>query len=104
MLVFGRALVGSMAARELLTNRDKKFRLLFEENPQPMWVFDSETQRFLEVNAAAAALYGYSVEDFRTMSLSDVQLPEDASRFTEELHHPSGATPGVWRHRTTSHR
>jgi len=96
--------VGSMPAKQVLTDRDKKFRLLFEENPQPMWVLDSESQRFLEVNAAAAALYGYSVEDFRIMTLADVQLPEEARRFTEELTQPARTTPGVWRHRTKSSR
>ena len=96
--------VGYMPAKQVLTDRDKKFRLLFEENPQPMWVFDSQSQRFLEVNAAAAALYGYSVDDFRTMTLADVQLPEDARRFVEELTQPARTTPGIWRHRTKGSR
>ena len=96
--------VGYMPARQVLTDRDRKFRLLFEENPQPMWVFDSLSQRFLEVNAAAAALYGYSVDDFRTMTLADVQLPEDARRFVEELTQPARTTPGIWRHHTKSSR
>src|ERR1017187_1813209 len=93
-----------MSAKPVLTDRVKKFRLLFEENPQPMWVFDSQSQRFLEVNAAAAALYGYSADDFRGMTLSDIQLPEDARRLTQELTQPAGATPGVWRHRTKGSR
>ena len=93
-----------MPAKPRFTERDKKFRLLFEENPQPMWVFDSESQRFLEVNAAAAALYGYSVDDFRSMALSDVQLTEEARRFSENLDGPARTTPGVWRHRTKGNR
>jgi PAS domain S-box-containing protein len=92
------------AKQQLFNTRDKKFKLLFEENPQPMWVFDAENQKFLEVNGAAAALYGYSVEDFRTMSLSDVQVPEDARRFAEEVNRPGRTAAGVWRHRTKTNR
>ena len=93
-----------MPARQSLTRRDKNFRLLFAENPQPMWVFDSESQRFLEVNAAAAALYGYSEDEFRSMALSDIQLTEDAQRFTAELDQPVPTTPSIWRHHTKSSR
>jgi PAS domain S-box-containing protein len=52
-------------------DQDKKFRLLFEDNPQPMWVLDPESRKFLEVNQAATALYGYTPDEFRGMTLSD---------------------------------
>ncbi len=45
-----------------LVNRESLFRRLFYENPQPMWVLDAETRRFLAVNDAAIARYGYSAE------------------------------------------
>ena len=56
-----------MPAKQLLRDKDKKFRLLFEEHPQPMWIFDPESQKILEANPAAAALYGYSRDEFRAM-------------------------------------
>ncbi len=83
-----------MPAKQLLKDRDKKFRLLFEDNPQPMWVFDPASRQFLEANAAASALYGYTADEFRSMTLSDVQTPE----------HPGGAAPLIWRHRTKLNR
>jgi two-component system, cell cycle sensor histidine kinase and response regulator CckA len=93
-----------MPAKELLKDRDKKFRLLFEDNPQPMWVFDLETQRFLEVNAAAVSLYGYTREEFRGMELADIQGEEDARRFVEEVNSPMRPASSVWRHRTKNGR
>jgi two-component system, cell cycle sensor histidine kinase and response regulator CckA len=58
--------------------RDEKFRLLLEGHPQPMWVFDLESQVCLEANAAAAALFGYTRDEFRTMRLADLQVEDEA--------------------------
>src|SRR6202021_1485331 len=57
----------------VLGQRDAKFRLLFAHNPLPMWVYDLETLRFLEVNDAAIAHYGYSREEFLGLNLSDIR-------------------------------
>jgi PAS domain-containing protein len=38
---------------------EESFRLLFEGNPVPMWLFDPETLKFVAVNDAAAVHYGY---------------------------------------------
>ncbi len=46
------------AAEAERARREASFRLLFESNPVPMWVFDPDSLRFLEVNAAAAACCG----------------------------------------------
>ncbi len=51
---------------------EKQYRLLFENNPQPMWVFDRNTLRFLAVNDAAVAHYGYTRDEFMGMTLLDI--------------------------------
>ena len=61
---------------EELRNGEKQYRLLFHGNPNPMWVFDLETQAFLEVNQAAIKHYGYSREEFLTKTLADICPPE----------------------------
>ena len=48
---------------------DATFRLLFEHNPLPMWVYDVATLIFLEVNAAAVEHYGYARDEFLTMKV-----------------------------------
>ncbi len=92
-----------MPARQLLKAKDKKFRLLFEEHPQPMWMFDRASRRFLDANGAAAALYGYSPAEFRHLSLTDIQSEEDVRRFLDESAQLR-QTPNAWHHRTKSGR
>ena len=62
-------------------SREELFRLLFESNPVPMWVFDRSSLRFLAVNEAAVTIYGYSREQFMAMTVVDLRPPEDRARF-----------------------
>ena len=60
-----------------LRSSGEQYRLLFEGNPNPMWIYDAQSFRFIAVNDAAASQYGYSRDDFLTMSLEDLQPEED---------------------------
>jgi PAS domain S-box-containing protein len=53
-----------LEAGELLHRSEESYRLLFNRNPAPMWIFDIETMRFLAVNDAAVEHYGYSRDEF----------------------------------------
>ena len=64
------------AAEEDLRRSEKQYRRLFESNPHPMWVFDLENRKILEVNEAAILHYGYSREEFLAMTLADLRAPE----------------------------
>src|SRR6266545_2795641 len=64
-------------AEEELRVSEKRYRLLFEKNPFPMWVFDKETLAFLAVNEAACGHYGYSRDEFLSMTIKDIRPPED---------------------------
>jgi PAS domain S-box-containing protein len=85
-----------------LIQREKEYRLIFDGNPTPMWVFDQETLAFLEVNDAAVQHYGYSREEFLAMKLTDMHPPEDGPALIEYLQGASSrrmGLAGVWRHR-----
>src|SRR5262245_24000640 len=69
-----------MPAKQLLKNKDRKFQLLFEEHPHPMWVFDPATQTILEANNAAASLFEYSRDQFRGMPVQTVRTGEQRYR------------------------
>ncbi len=55
----------------------RQFRLVFDRNPAPFWIFDLVTLRFIEVNQAAVAQYGYSRDEFLAMSILDIRPPEE---------------------------
>ena len=58
---------------------EERRRLLFDANPQPMWIFDAETLDFLAVNDAAVRHYGYSRDQFLAMSIMDIRPAEEPS-------------------------
>ena len=62
---------------ELLAESEEKYRYMFISNPQPMWIYDLETLFFLEVNDAAIDHYGYSREEFLSMTLKDIIAKPD---------------------------
>ncbi len=87
---------------DALRDSETLYRYMFQSNPHPMWVFDLETLRFLAVNDAAIAHYGYSRELFLNMTIEDIRPLEDIPRLMQNLNHPVEAgidEAGVWRHR-----
>ena len=84
---------GWVATHEDVTEakrREESFRLLFKDNPVPMWVFDRESLRFLAVNEAAIAHYGYSREQFMSIMVTDLRPIDDRVRFANLLRNLSG--------------
>ena len=69
---FGDILSLTISDVTALKRREASFRLLFDNNPMPMWVFDAETTGFLSVNDAAVQHYGYSRETFLGMKLQEI--------------------------------
>src|SRR5690349_21158360 len=59
---------------------EEDYKLLFYDNPMPMWTFDPETHKFLDVNNAAVNHYGYSRDEFLNMTLLDIRPKEDAEK------------------------
>ena len=90
---------------ELLREREQ-YRLMFTAHPLPMFVYDLETLRILTVNDAAAAHYGYSRDEFTTLTVRDIRPAEDLPKFlaaVDEVRAGRDHTPlsraKVWRHR-----
>jgi two-component system cell cycle sensor histidine kinase/response regulator CckA len=88
-------------AEEALRGSEEHYRLLFDANPQPMWVFDRETFAFLAVNRAAVDHYGWSREEFLAMTAMDIRPPEEVPALLEVMGRLADAPmrPGVFRHR-----
>ncbi|MCH8034927.1 MAG: PAS domain S-box protein [Bacteroidetes bacterium] len=63
--------------QHLIKSRGRMFEFLIQNNPEPIYIYDKENLRFLEINKAALELYGYSREEFLEMDLTDLYNPED---------------------------
>ena len=80
-----------------LKDSEKRYSDLFHLSPQPMWVEDLKTLQFLNVNAAAVESYGYSAEEFLSMSILDIIPPQDVPMVRERFC-VSGQSQGLYRH------
>lgn len=86
---------------EALRKSEAQYRLLFESNPQPMWVYDLATLRFLAVNDAAVSHYGYSRAEFLDMTIMDIRPGDDVDLLRTYIATDNLETDhaGEWRHR-----
>jgi hypothetical protein len=93
-------------AQSALRDSEKRYRSMFASNPQPMWVYDVETLRFLDVNDAAVTHYGYSRDEFRGMTVQDIRPDEDRGRIDRAGSQRNGAAlgQGTRRHRRKNGR
>jgi len=85
-----------------LISSERRYSDLFDLSPQPMWVFDSETFKFTQVNKATIALYGYSEEEFLNITLMDIKMEEDIPKAILGLR-SKNAQKGVYKD-LTKHR
>lgn len=58
---------------------------LFDDNPQPMWIYDLSSLLILKVNKAAVDKYGYSEDEFLRLRISDLRPPEEQERLFSYL-------------------
>ncbi|HMP40184.1 MAG TPA: PAS domain S-box protein, partial [Roseiflexaceae bacterium] len=93
----------SLAAQQ---HAAEQYRLLFEHNPHPMWIYDRETLRLMAVNTAAVQIYGYSHDQFLQLRVVDLYLPEDHADLVRQIRELPGPyrQPGVWTQRTRDGR
>jgi diguanylate cyclase (GGDEF)-like protein/PAS domain S-box-containing protein len=93
-------------AQEALRQSEATFRMLFENHPLPMWVYQRQSLRFLAVNQAAQEKYGYSREQFLSMSILDLRPPEEQPALLQELWQPRERLrfSEGWKHRLSDGR
>ncbi len=80
---------------------EELFKLVFEDNPVPMWLFDPETLKFLAVNDAAVVHYGYDRGPFLKLTLLDIVPQRDRDAIEQAIRNNPGAggNPShLWQH------
>ncbi|MCU7497480.1 MAG: PAS domain S-box protein [Ignavibacteria bacterium] len=82
-------------------NNEKMYEILMQTSPEPMFIYDIENLRFLDVNQAALQVYGYSMHEFLQMDLTDLYAPEDIQTLLDSSNsrNKEGVFTGPWRHR-----
>jgi PAS domain S-box-containing protein len=89
---------------ERLLRAQEQYRLLFDSNPIPVWVFDTDTLSILDVNATAVDRYGYSREEFLRAKITDLRPQENVPELMAALRARQDPIQdsGPWRHRKKS--
>ena len=82
-----------------LQKSEERYRMLFDGNPQPMWVYDLESLRFLAVNEVAIDTYGFSRNEFLAMTIAAIRPAEDVSAMIAAVRSPTIQAARLWRHR-----
>jgi PAS domain S-box-containing protein len=62
---------------EQLSTAGRQYRLLFEQNPQPMLVYARDTLQIVAASNSLIERYGYTREEFLTMTIRDLSPPEE---------------------------
>ncbi len=85
-----------------IAESEEKYRKIFQNSPLPNWIYELETLKIVEVNEAAIRSYGYSREEFLSMSILDFRPIEDVlsvTKLVKEASRKRSSSLGAWRHR-----
>jgi PAS domain S-box-containing protein len=105
ILILTYTLIVQLRRREVLIAAlnagEQRYRYLFDANPQPMWIYDYETLEFIAVNDATVNMYGYTREEFLSLSILDIRPQDDVDRIKQRIKafNPAENRSGIWRHK-----
>jgi PAS domain S-box-containing protein len=86
--VLSKSILYNIERNKILVNlrkSEQRYSDLFHFSPLPMWVFDRETLKFLDVNDAAVEHYGYSYFTFLNMDITQIRPKDEISSLNVEL-------------------
>ncbi len=97
---FIRDITDRVRGEQDLLESEARYRKLFEQNPVPMYIYDTETLKILDVNTTLMESYGYAREDLLSMDILGIRPPEDAQRLLQNVADlgPGRVYRGPWRH------
>lgn len=91
---------GELDIETFIKKGGKMFDQLVKYNPEPIYIYDKENLRFLEVNNAALELYGYRKDEFLQMDLTDLYTPDDIQTLLSDNLGKEGEFKGPYRQKT----
>lgn len=96
-----RSLLAGYAESEIaLKESEARYRFLFDENPQPMCIFDTSSCQFLAANHAALLQYGFTQKEFLALTARDLVRDAAVSEFVRDVNKPcrGAESRGFWQH------
>ncbi|MDX1640307.1 MAG: PAS domain-containing protein [Balneolaceae bacterium] len=96
-------ITADVRAEQELKASEQQYRLLFKQNPIPMFIYDPDTLKFTTANEAAIHKYGYSEKEFSDMSILDIRPEEDVKKVKKIVSQNRDRTrtpEGEWTHIT----
>jgi two-component system, cell cycle sensor histidine kinase and response regulator CckA len=80
---------------------EAQYKLIFQNSPWPIWIYEENSQKIIAVNEAAIRTYGYTREEFLALSIFDLRPPEDFEKLHAHLKRvaESPNVQNLWRHR-----
>ncbi|MBA4196272.1 MAG: hypothetical protein C0459_01840 [Chitinophaga sp.] len=105
IIIFSETITDRVTAKERISllnekvsNSEKQYRYLFDNNPMPLLAMDINSYEYLDVNDAALKQYGYTKKEFLKLTAKDIRPKEDVDKFINQDHSPSIYKRGIWRH------
>lgn len=100
ILAFVRDISERKIAEQKLKDSEAKYHQLFEKSPMPVWLYNIDSLRILDVNEAAIEHYGYTKEEFLTMKISDLRKAAEIEKFASYISErkPGLQHTGTWKH------
>ncbi|HEX8331448.1 MAG TPA: PAS domain S-box protein [Segetibacter sp.] len=95
ILVIAKDITERKLSEQRLIKSEENNRVLFEQTPVPIWMLNKDLD-FIKVNQAAISEYGYTKEEFLSMNLMQIKLPEDHPSLHDVISNPDGS-PGYTR-------
>lgn len=68
-----------------IESQKRNYENLFNFNPEPTWLLDSTSLKILNANIAAQKKYGYALDDFLKMSLTQLHPQEERALIKQRL-------------------
>ncbi len=84
-----------------LKESEEKYKKIFQYGPLPKWIYDRKTLAFLDVNEAAIEHYGYTREEFLSMTIADIRPKTELGNFKKAIESVTETTlvnRGIYKH------
>lgn len=84
----------------IILHKEKEYKTIYKDNPNPIWFYRPGDFRFVSVNDAAIVKYGYSREEFLSMTIMDIRPVSETSKVVLSARQMSNQLhqSGVWKH------